>query len=386
MFGIILLLILIAQATLSYAIFEFQNPFSIVLGTVQLILFFGSMIIMMRAIRNRHTTDYRKGFNAFGVMIASGVPALGFFLFGIVYLITGIAWIEYIGFGIAIALLIAILVGIIWGRWNWQTHMIELPFENLPENSDGLRIVQISDIHVGSFFNKYHKVEKAIQQINKLEADFVFFTGDLVNNIAEEMLGWEPIFSKIQAKRGKYSILGNHDYGDYVPWEKEETKMANLTKLIAIHMEIGFTPLLNDAVELEPGFWLLGVENWGTGRFRQSGRLEETLKKVPSDSFKLLLSHDPSHFDEQVAQKTDIDLTLSGHTHGMQFGIERFGIKWSPVSLRYKKWAGLYNIGKQFLYVNRGFGYLGFPGRVGIYPEITLIKLKKLTSTPLSQL
>jgi uncharacterized protein len=377
MFGIILLLILIAQATISYAIFEFQTPFSIVLGIIQLTLFFGSMIIMMRAIRNRHTADYRKGFNAFGVMIASGVPALGFLLFGIIYLITGISIVEYIGFGIAIAMFIAILVGIIWGRWNWQTHTIELPFENLPENSDGLRIVQISDVHVGSFFNKYDKVEKAIQQINKLEADFVFFTGDLVNNIAEEMLGWEPVFSKIQAKIGKYSILGNHDYGDYVPWDKEETKNANLTKLIAIHKEIGFTPLLNEAVELKPGFWLLGVENWGTAPFRQSGKLDETLEKVPSDSFKVLLSHDPSHFDEQVAQKTDIDLTLSGHTHGMQFGIERFGIKWSPVSLRYKKWAGLYNIGKQFLYVNRGFGYLGFPGRVGIYPEITLIKLKR---------
>lgn len=377
MFGLILLLILLAQATLSYSLFEFPNPFFVVLGIIQLTLFFGSMIVMMRSIRNRKTTDYRKGFNAFGVMIASGVPALGFFPFGIIYLITGIAFIEYIGFGIAIGLLFAILAGIIWGRWNWKTHIIELPFENLPADSDGLKIVQISDVHVGSFFNKYDKVEKAIQQINQLEADFVFFTGDLVNNIAEEMLGWESVFSKIQAKKGKYSILGNHDYGDYVPWDKEETKNANLTKLIAIHKEIGFTPLLNDAVELKPGFWLLGVENWGTAPFRQSGKLEETLEKVPMDSFKLLLSHDPSHFDEQVAQKTDIDLTLSGHTHGMQFGIERFGIKWSPVSFRYKKWAGLYNIGKQFLYVNRGFGYLGFPGRVGIYPEITLIKLRR---------
>lgn len=377
MFGLILLLILLAQATLSYSLFEFPNPFFVVLGIIQLTLFFGSMIVMMRSIRNRKTTDYRKGFNAFGVMIASGVPALGFFPFGIIYLITGIAFIEYIGFGIAIGLLFAILAGIIWGRWNWKTHVIELPFENLPADSDGLKIVQISDVHVGSFFNKYDKVEKAIQQINQLEADFVFFTGDLVNNIAEEMLGWESVFSKIQAKKGKYSILGNHDYGDYVPWDKEETKNANLTKLIAIHKEIGFTPLLNDAVELKPGFWLLGVENWGTAPFRQSGKLEETLEKVPMDSFKLLLSHDPSHFDEQVAQKTDIDLTLSGHTHGMQFGIERFGIKWSPVSFRYKKWAGLYNIGKQFLYVNRGFGYLGFPGRVGIYPEITLIKLRR---------
>ena len=144
--------------------------------------------------------------------------------------------------------------------------------------------------------------------------------------------------------------------------------------MIAIHKEIGFTPLMNEAVELKPGFWLLGVENWGKAPFRQSGKLEETMQQVPADAFKILLSHDPSHFDEQVLQ-TDIDLTLSGHTHGMQFGIERFGIKWSPVSLRYKKWAGLYQVGKQFLYVNRGFGYLGFPGRVGIYPEITLIKL-----------
>lgn len=377
MFGIILLLILLAQATLSFALFEFQNSLLIILGIIQLVLFFGSMMVMMRAIRNRKTTDYRKGFNAFGVMITSGVPALGFFLFGITYLITGIAFIEYIGFGIAICMFFAILAGIIWGRWNWKTHTVELPFENLPEDSDGLRIVQISDIHVGSFFNKYGKVEKAIHQINQLEADFVFFTGDLVNNLAEEMLGWEPVFSQIRAKKGKYSILGNHDYGDYVPWEREETKDANLTKLIAIHKEIGFTPLLNEAVELKPGFWLLGVENWGTAPFRQSGKLDETLEKVPSDSFKLLLSHDPSHFDEQVVQKTDIDLTLSGHTHGMQFGIERFGIKWSPVSFRYKKWAGLYQVGKQFLYVNRGFGYLGFPGRVGIYPEITLIKLRK---------
>ena len=255
MFGFILLLILLAQATLSYTLFEFQHPFFIALGILQLVLFFGSMILMMRVIRNRKTADYRKGFNAFGVMIASGVPVLGFFLFGIIYLITGIEFIEYLGFGIAIAMFFAILAGIIWGRWNWKTHTVELPFENLPEHSDGLRIVQISDIHVGSFFNKYDKVEKAIQQINKLEADFVFFTGDLVNNIAEEMLGWESIFSKIEAKKGKYSILGNHDYGDYVPWEKEETKNDNLNKLIAIHKEIGFTPLMNEALELKPGLW-----------------------------------------------------------------------------------------------------------------------------------
>lgn len=377
MFGFILLLIFIVQATFSYTLFEFHHPFFLILGILQLVLFFGSMILMIRTFRNRRTTDYRKAFNAFGVMIATGVPALGFFPFGIAYLLTSITFLEYLGFGIAVSLFLAILAGIIWGRWNWKTHTIEPPFENLPEDSDGLRIVQISDIHVGSFFNKYEKVEKAIQQINQLEADFVFFTGDLVNNLAEEMQGWERVFSKIQAKKGKYSILGNHDYGDYVPWEKEETKNANLAKLIEIHKEIGFTPLLNEAIELKPGFWLLGVENWGKAPFRQSGKLEETLQQVPAESFKILLSHDPSHFDEEVLN-TDIDLTLSGHTHGMQFGIERFGIKWSPVSLRYKKWAGLYQVGKQFLYVNRGFGYLGFPGRVGIYPEITLIQLRSV--------
>lgn len=375
MFGLFLLLILLAQATSSYILFEHHNLYLTILGILQITLFFGSMIIMMRYFRNRNTADYRKGFNAFGVMISSGVPALGFFLFGIVYLLTHIAFIKYLGYGVALAMFFAILAGIIWGRWNWKVHSIELPFENLPEESDGLKIVQISDIHVGSFFNKYDKVEHAIRMINQLEADFVFFTGDLVNNIAEEMFGWEPIFSKIQAKKGKFSILGNHDYGDYVPWDKEETKNSNLSKLISIHKEIGFTPLLNEAVELRPGFWLLGVENWGKAPFRQSGELGKTLEHVPQNAFKVLLSHDPSHFDEQVTS-TNIDLTLSGHTHGMQFGIERFGIKWSPVSLRYKKWAGLYHVGKQFLYVNRGFGYLGFPGRVGIYPEITEIVLR----------
>jgi predicted MPP superfamily phosphohydrolase len=153
-------------------------------------------------------------------------------------------------------------------------------------------------------------------------------------------------------------------------------KKENLSQLIEIHRAIGFTPLLNQSLELGAGFWLLGVENWGKPPFRQSGKLTETLAPIPNDAFKLLLSHDPSHFDEQVIQ-TNIDLTLSGHTHGMQFGIERFGIKWSPVSFKYKKWAGLYQVGKQFLYVNRGFGYLGFPGRVGIYPEITEIILTK---------
>jgi len=326
--------------------------------------------------RRSNSVDYRPGFYAFGAMIASGVPAIAYFLPGIIYLISENLIFNYIGWGLSLTLFFGILFGILFGRWNWKIHQVNLDFPHFPSHLESLKIVQISDIHVGSFFNNHKKVLKAIEKINQLDADYVFFTGDLVNNSAAEMKGWEPIFSKIQAKKGKYSILGNHDYGDYVKWNSETEKHQNLQDLIAIHQEIGFQPLMNQSIEIEEDFWLLGVENWGKAPFRQSGELHKTLKNVPEKSFKLLLSHDPSHFDLQVLG-TSIDLTLSGHTHGMQFGIERFGIKLSPVSLRYKKWAGLYSVGKQYLYVNRGFGYLGFPGRVGIYPEITEITLRK---------
>lgn len=271
---------------------------------------------------------------------------------------------------------LGILYGIQFGRWNWKVHHVTISYPNLPKAFDGLRFVQISDVHVGSFLHRYHKVQKAIDLINAQNADYVFFTGDLVNNKADEMHELGTLFSSIQAKKGKFSILGNHDYGDYVQWDEQDEKQANLTNLIRIHESIGFQPLLNDAVELGDGCWLLGVENWGKAPFRQSGKLTETLSKVPADAFKILLSHDPSHFDAQVLD-TNIDLTLSGHTHGMQFGIERFGIKFSPVSFKYRKWAGLYQVGLQYLYVNRGFGFLGFPGRVGIYPEITHFTLRK---------
>jgi predicted MPP superfamily phosphohydrolase len=300
-----------------------------------------------------------------------------------VYLIPGLLFqftenenVKLIGWLFSGLLFLGILVGILYGRWNWKTHRIQLSFPHFPDELESLKIVQISDIHVGSFFNNHAKVERAIDMINSLEADYVFFTGDLVNNTASEMDGWEPVFSRIHAKKGKYSILGNHDYGDYVRWEHDSHKVENLQRLIEKHREIGFTPLLNESVQLERDIWLLGVENWGKAPFRQSGKLAETLNDVPESALKILLSHDPSHFDLQVLE-TNIDLTLSGHTHGMQFGIERFGIKWSPVSFRYKKWAGLYKEGKQYLYVNRGFGYLGFPGRVGIYPEITEITITK---------
>jgi predicted MPP superfamily phosphohydrolase len=321
-------------------------------------------------------TDYKNAFSVFGILILTIIPTFVYFIPGILYYLTGNLIIQWIGWFFTFALFVGFLIGIFFGRWNWKVHKVELEFPNLPQDFDKLKIVQISDIHVGSFFNNHDKVRKAIQKINDLEPDYVFFTGDLVNKIAEEIEGWESTFLEIRAQKGKYSILGNHDYGDYVRWESNEHQQKNLEKLIDMHRKIGFIPLLNESVELTSGFWLIGVENWGKAPFRQNGKLHEALKNVPEDHFKLLLSHDPSHFDEQVVD-TNINLTLAGHTHGMQFGIERFGLKWSPVSWKYKKWAGLYKEGNQFLYVNRGFGYIGFPGRVGIYPEITDITLRK---------
>jgi predicted MPP superfamily phosphohydrolase len=373
-FLFIFLFIIATQTFFSYSFFSQEALIYNIFGAVQLVAFVGTIVLMFFFFRRRNSTNYKAGFYSFGAMIASGVPAIAFIFPGILKLITGNILFFQIGWTLSFLLFIAILVGILWGRWNWKVHKVQLDFPHFPEDLNSVKIVQISDVHVGSFFNNYKKVEKAIEKINALNADYVFFTGDLVNNSAAEMKGWESVFSKIQAKKGKYSILGNHDYGDYMKWESENQKHQNLRDLIAIHQEIGFIPLLNESVELGPNFWLLGVENWGKAPFRQSGDLGKTLSNVPTEAFKLLLSHDPSHFDLQVLD-TDIDLTLSGHTHGMQFGIERFGIKFSPVSLRYKKWAGLYQVGQQFLYVNRGFGYLGFPGRVGIYPEITEITL-----------
>lgn len=336
-----------------------------------------ALMTVFRQFRSRSNDNYKKGFYAFGIAILTSVPAIGFFPVGLPGIVLNNLVLIEVGYALAGLLFVAILFGMLRGRWLWKVHTVELAFEHLPETMDGLKVVQISDVHVGSFFNQYDRVRKAIHKINALNPDYVFFTGDLVNNTAAEMRGWEPVFNEINAKLGKFSILGNHDYGDYVRWSTEEKKQQNLAELIQTHESIGFKPLLNEAIELAQGFWVLGVENWGKAPFRQSGDLEHTLKAVPDEAFKILLSHDPSHFDEQVTKSSNIDLTLSGHTHGMQFGIERFGIRWSPVSLRYKKWAGLYQEGDQYLYVNRGFGYLGFPGRVGIYPEITEIILRK---------
>jgi len=222
-------------------------------------------------------------------------------------------------------------------------------------------------------------VNKGIDLLLAQQPDIIFFTGDLVNNSAEEMSNYMDVFSHVSAPLGVYSILGNHDYGDYEEWESEEAKSANLRRIKEIHGELGWRLLLDEHIYIEKGdhkIALIGVENWGAG-FHQIGDLSAAYNGCEA-SVKLLLSHDPTHWDEEVRKLyKDIDITFSGHTHGAQMGIETGGFKWSPISLRYEKWAGLYQEEQQYLYINRGYGFLGYPGRIGIWPEITVMTLNK---------
>jgi predicted MPP superfamily phosphohydrolase len=232
-------------------------------------------------------------------------------------------------------------------------------------------------MHLGSFNKNFEKIAKAVDLINEQEPDLILFTGDLVNNFAEETNGWAPVLSKMKAKIGKYSILGNHDYGDYSHWKLPEDKAKNLQEIKDFHKEVGFKLLLNESETITINgeeIALVGVENWGKPPFPQHGDLTKAINGSANLPFKILMSHDPSHWDAQVLD-TDIALTFSGHTHGMQFGLERAGIKWSPVQYKYPRWGGLYQQADQYLYVNRGFGYIGFPGRIGMPPEITFVEL-----------
>ena len=240
--------------------------------------------------------------------------------------------------------------------------------------------MQFSDFHIGSFLDYADEVEKAIEFINEQRADLLLFTGDFVNNVASEMDDFLPHLGKLTSGMGKFSILGNHDYGEYVHWPSPEEKERNLQELISIQAELGFQMLLNQHQRITRGdefIELVGVENWGLPPFPQYGDLNKACSGVDPGAFKILLSHDPTHWDVQVLGKRDIDLTLSGHTHGAQFGVEIPGWRWSPVSFRYKRWGGLYQEGKQYLNVNTGIGFIGFPGRVGMPPEVTVIELRK---------
>jgi len=275
--------------------------------------------------------------------------------------------------------LVLLIYGIVRNTYRFKVIKQKVVLPSLPKALNSLKIVQLSDIHVGSFKRK-DKIISAVKRINDLKPDLIFFTGDLVNSIAAEMNGWIEIFGQLKAKYGVFSIVGNHDYGDYVVWPNRESKRANFERLKAIHAEMGWQLLLNANKILEIGdakLAIIGVENYSANRrFHQYGDLEKAAKGTEEADVKVLLSHDPSHWNHQVTTKfQDIKLTLSGHTHGFQFGIDLPWFKWSPVKYAYKQWAGLYEHEGQFLYVNRGFGVLGYPGRVGVLPEITVLQL-----------
>ncbi|WP_299776888.1 metallophosphoesterase [uncultured Formosa sp.] len=291
------------------------------------------------------------------------------------------AFISKLAIGLAAIPFASLLYGMFKGKYDFRVLQYTLYFEDLPAAFDGYRITQISDIHSGSFDNR-EKIEYAVDLINEQQSDTILFTGDMVNNLASEMIPWKDTFSRLKAKDGIFSILGNHDYGDYVSWDSEADKAQNLEDLKGIQKEMGFDLILNDSRFLEKDgerIALIGVENWGRGHFKKAGDLKQAVSKIDANDFKILMSHDPSHWEDKVLDDAyHYHLTLSGHTHGMQFGIEIPGwVKWSPIKWRYKYWAGIYKVKGQFINVNRGFGFLGFPGRVGIWPEITVIELKK---------
>lgn len=277
---------------------------------------------------------------------------------------------------------VGFLYGMVKGAYKYRVHKVKVPSSKIPEAFNGFKIVQISDIHTGSFLDNTH-LHKAFNIVMDQKADLILFTGDLVNNESTETKGFEDAYSRLKAPHGVYSVLGNHDYGDYKHWDSPQEKEQNLEDLKKVHANAGWRLLMNEHVALEKDgqkIALLGIENWGAKmNFPQYGRLDLAHKGTEEFPFKILMSHDPSHWEKQVQPLyPDVDLTLSGHTHGMQMGIEIPGLRWSPSQWVYKQWAGLYKQGEQFLYVNRGLGFLGYPGRLGIWPEITVIELQRV--------
>ena len=276
------------------------------------------------------------------------------------------------------------IYGMVKTAFDFKVQKSKIPIANLPSSFEGLKIVQISDIHSGSFLSNLH-FKNAVNLIMQEKPDVIFFTGDLVNDRSDEAEPFIKIWKELQAPLGVFSVLGNHDYGDYVIWDTPEEKQANLERLFEVHKEMGWNLLTNEHRILEKNgekIGLIGVENWGAAlRFPRKGDMQKAQEGMEDVPVKILLSHDPSHWDAKVLKEhRDVDLTLSGHTHGFQFGIDIPGFKWSPSQYVYPQWAGLYSQGDQHLYVNRGLGFLGYLGRVGIRPEITVLELTAKTA------
>ena len=402
---IILAILYVVLAVYGFQAFRtlFKSP---LMHWAYIILFLGALVFLTIKVMTYDPGDGFKGTAAIaGTIFASFfllAMVLGFFLiledvvrvlaFGynkIVgvsnpdagYLPSRRKFISGIALGLAALPFGALLYGMYRGKYNYQVLKYELEFDDLPDAFHNYQITQISDVHSGSF-DDFKKVEYGINLVNEQKSDVIFFTGDIVNNRSEELEPWKEVFSRLDAKDGVFSILGNHDYGDYAVWDTEEEKAQNLEDLKIMQRDMGFDLLLNSNRYLEKEgekIALIGVENWGRGGFKKAGDLQKAKAGISQDDFKILLSHDPSHWEDVVIHDDyHFHLTLSGHTHGMQFGVEIPGwVKWSPIKWRYKYWAGIYKEMEQFINVNRGFGFIGYPGRFGIWPEISVITLKK---------
>ncbi len=353
-------------------------------------------------IRNSSWSDYvqyRNYFYITGAFILIFLPKIVYLIFNLLHdIVLLIRWVllklfrksfsSYalprppvllsIGFVLSIFMFVWVLYGVVYGRFNFKVKEVEVEVSDLPASFDGFRIIHISDTHLGSFA-RTRPVRRGVEKIRNTPHDMLVFTGDMVNNEAVEAEKFVDYFARIESPYGKFSILGNHDMGDYRRWYTIEEKAANLQQLQDFQAKMGFDLLRNDHRFITRGndsIMIAGVDNWGLPPFAQLGDLDEALGEHAAFPFKILLSHDPSHWTEQVIPDTDIKLTLSGHTHGMQAGLRTSWFQFSPVSLKYENWNGLYSENDQQLYVNRGFGFIGFPGRMGMRPEITLLILR----------
>ncbi|QDO93893.1 metallophosphoesterase [Formosa sediminum] len=322
----------------------------------------------------------------YGITVAAFVPKICFVLFVSLSSVTNsilsntesVYIVPVLGIIAWAFPLSAILYAIFKAVYHFKIYTISVQHDDLPNAFDGLRIVHISDLHLGSLNYRYKVLDKAIHIINTLKPDILCFTGDLINNYAWELKGWEASFLKLSPEIKKYAVLGNHDYGDYSKWPTKLEKQDNLQQLKAFYETIQFKLLMNtnEVIEIDNAkLYMVGVENWGMPPFKQYGDLKQSLTGIETKAFKILMSHDPTHWSEEVIKNTNIALTLSGHTHGMQAGFQTKNKAWSPIQYKYKHWAGLYKENNQYLYVTRGLGWLGFPGRLGMRPEITQLTL-----------
>ncbi len=365
-------------------VFTKSNPLKLVFFSITLItvILFIITILKVNYIGNIFSMNYF--YPVIGIIALIYLPKLNISIFygldSLSFLILKKHFfINYIGIGFSILSFLLVAHGIFINKTNFQVRKQIITSKKIPTAFNNLKIIHISDLHIGSFHKDTKAIEKLVTQINKENPDLILFTGDMINNYASEMDEFIPTLKRMKAKYGKYSILGNHDYGEYVHWKSENKEKQNLKSLIKKHQDIGFHLLNNKNTSItinKQSIQLIGVENWGLPPFPQFGDLEECSQNLDSNKFTILLSHDPSHWQAQVLNYPLIDLTLSGHTHAMQFGFEFGSWQWSPISLKYPEWGGLYEKNKQFLYVNRGTGFIGFPGRIGIRPEITELILK----------